>query len=385
MRTFAHLLVAGALGLSACAPSKDRTTDPNRLALRGAVPVNPLPKVDFTLTDTHGRPFDFRKETNGKITLLYFGYTYCPDVCPLQMATLAAAMKELDPAVRDRIEVVFVSVDPERDTAERMAHWLGSFDTTFIGVRGTDEQIAKILSFYNFPAPKHVGSPPNYSVSHPALVYAFTPDNLGRGMYDSETTKAIWVHDLNLIAGHDWSQAAADQAAGTAGGAAARATDAAASEAGPPESGASDTSPADQTGAASGQTTPAQRAGTIQVLDAYAPKPAGGNNTAMYLTLLNTGARPDTLLSVFSGVALSASLHTTQRKDGVEEMVPIDWVALPPGDTVRLKPGGMHVMLDGLSEELSPGGTFPASLIFAHAGTIPATVRIVTYAEMGGG
>jgi hypothetical protein len=66
-------------------------------------------------------------------------------------------------------------------------------------------------------------------------------------------------------------------------------------------------------------------------------------------------------------------------------MVPIDWVALPPGDTVRLKPGGMHVMLDGLSEELSPGGTFPASLIFAHAGTIPATVRIVTYAEMGGG
>ncbi len=369
MRTFAHMLIVGALALSACAPSNDKTPDPDRLALKGVAPVSPLPKVDFTLTDTHGRPFDFRKETDGKITLLYFGYTYCPDVCPLQMATLAAAMKELDAQVRNRIEVVFVTVDPERDTPERLSHWLGSFDTTFIGVRGTDEQIAKALAFYNFPAPKHVGSEPNYSVSHPSLVYAFTPDDLGRGMYDSETTKAIWVHDLNLIASHDWSKAAGGVAATGAAdtGAAAGASDRASS------------------GRTSAVSATAGQSETIKVLDAYAPKPAGGNMTAMYMTLLNTGSETDTLLSVSSGVARSASLHATETKGGVDEMVRIDDVPLPPGDTVRLKPGGLHVMLEGLGEELRPGSTFPAALIFARAGTVPATVRIVTYEEMGGG
>jgi len=368
MRTFAHFLVAGALVLTACAPSKDKPADPNRLALRGAVPVNPLPKVDFTLTDTHGRPFNFRKETAGKITLLYFGYTYCPDVCPLQMATLAAAMKELDPSVRKRVEVVFVSVDPARDTRERLAHWLGSFDTTFVGLRGTDEQIAKALAFYNFPAPKEVGEKPNYSVSHPALVYAFTPDDLGRGMYDSETTKAIWVHDLNLIASHDWSTVTTESGATEA----------------PPSP---DTSASGTAAAGSGGTSavPADQRATVRVLDAYAPRPAGGDATALYLTLLNTGSEPDTLLDLSTSASRSASLHATRKEDGVEQMVPIDFVPLPPGDTVRLQPGGMHVMLQGLGEELRPGSTFPATLVFAKAGTVPATVRIVTYAQMRGG
>ncbi len=392
MRTFAHLLVAGALVLTACAPSKDKTPDPNRLALKGTVPVNPLPKVDFTLTDTHGRPFNFRKETDGKITLLYFGYTYCPDVCPLQMATLAAAMKELDPSVRKRVEVVFVSVDPERDTRERLAHWLGSFDTTFVGLRGTDDQIAKALAFYNFPAPKQVGEKPNYSVSHPALVYAFTPDNLGRGMYDSETTRAIWVHDLNLIASHDWSQAMTSSSAaaepspsdmsgaGTAVDASPGAASGSASDTGSSANGS------DAAGtSASDQATAGNQHRTVRVLDAYAPRPATGDATAMYLTLLNTGSEPDTLLSLSTGAARSASLHTTRKAEGVEQMVPMDFVPLPPGDTVRLQPGGMHVMLEGLAEELRPGSTFTASLIFAKAGTVPATVRVVTYAQMRGG
>jgi protein SCO1/2 len=368
MRTLAHVLIAGALVLTACSPSNKKATDPNRISILGTAPISPLPKVEFTMEDTHGQPFDFRKETDGKITLLYFGYTYCPDVCPLQMATLSAAMKELDPSVRKQIEVVFVTVDPARDTPERLAHWLGSFDTTFIGVRGTPKQIDKALSFYRFSPPTKSGSGLNYTVSHPSLVYAFTPDNRGRGMYGSETTKAIWVHDLNLMAHHDWTHATSAETASASGAG----------------SGGSATSAQPSTAAAASGYASGSSAPGVKILDAYVPRPASGHTAALYLTMLDTSSVPDTLLSVSTGMAESATLHATQTQNGMERMVPLDWVALPPGDTVRLKPGARHVMLDGVVGELRPGSTFPATLIFARAGEIPATVRVVTYADLAG-
>ncbi len=362
MRTLAHVLVAGALVLTACSPSKKQPTDPNRISILGTAPVTPLPKVEFTMMDTQGHPFDFRKETDGKITLLYFGYTFCPDVCPLQMATLSAAMKELTPAVRKKIRVVFVTVDPQRDTPERLSHWLHSFDTTFIGVRGTLKQVDKALAFYRFNPPHKSGDGPNYTVSHPALVYAFTPDNRGRGMYPDKTTKAVWVHDLNLMAHHHWVPMPSE------GSGAATAS----------ASTAADGTPVTQSAAStSGPTAPG-----VKIIDAYTPKPASGTTAALYLTMLDTSSVPDTLLSVSTGMAESATLHATETKNGVEHMVRLDWVALPPGDTVRLEPGARHVMLEGVAGELRPGSTFPASLIFARAGEVPATVRVVTYAEM---
>lgn len=371
MRTLAHVLVAGALVLTACSPSNKKPPDPNRISILGTAPVTPLPKVEFTMMDTQGHPFDFRKETDGKITLLYFGYTFCPDVCPLQMATLSAAMKELTPAVRKKIRVVFVTVDPARDTPQRLSHWLGSFDTTFIGVRGTMKQIDKALAFYRFPAPHRSGSPPNYTVSHPSLVYAFTPDNRGRGMYPSKTTKAVWVHDLNVMAHHHWVHVASDEttapaAAASAGAGAEAAQSAPSTAARPSESGGGSAAPG------------------VKIIDAYTPKPASGNMAALYLTMLDTSSVPDTLLSVSTGMAESATLHATETTNGVEHMVRLDWVALPPGDTVRLEPGARHVMLEGVVGTLRPGSTFPATLIFARAGEVPATVRVVTYADIAG-
>ncbi len=105
----------------------------------------------------------------------------------------------------------------------------------------------------------------------------------------------------------------------------------------------------------------------------------------MYLTLLDTSSVPDTLLSVSTHIARRATLHETRAVNGMERMVPIPSVPLPPGDTVRLKPGARHVMLEGLVGELRPGTTFPATLRFAHAGAVRATVRVVTYAQIAGG
>jgi protein SCO1 len=336
------LAVAATAGLS-CRPPAEKPRDPDDLPLLGTKPFSLLPKPDFTFTDTRGRPYDFRKETDGKIALLYFGYTYCPDVCPLEMATLGAALKEVDAAVRGRVQVVFVTVDPARDTAERLSSWLASFDTTFVGLRGSRTAVDSVLAVYGFPPTKTESVGDGYVVSHPGLVYAFTPDDHGRAMYGSETTKATWVHDLNLIAGHPW--VAADS---TPGAASARA------------------------GAAGG----------IRVLDAYAPEPAAGGSMAVYLTLLNTGGTADTLVGLAANLAGRASLHETRHMEGMEHMSPVSAIALPPGDTVRLEPGGRHGMLEELSSTPRAGDTLQVILRFALAGALVVPTRVVRYADL---
>ena len=120
--------------VAACGVPADGGT---RGELRGWVIDTPVPKPDLTLTDTNGEAFDLRAETEGYLTLVFFGYTYCPDVCPVHMANLGAVFGDLIPEVRDRIKVVFVSTDPERDTPERLRSWLDNFDRSFVGLRGT--------------------------------------------------------------------------------------------------------------------------------------------------------------------------------------------------------------------------------------------------------
>jgi protein SCO1/2 len=347
MRRAASLIfAAAALASLSCGPPAEKPKDPDDLPLLGTKPFSLLPKPDFTFTDTRGRPFDFRKETEGRIALLYFGYTYCPDVCPLEMATLGAALKELDPAVRSRITVVFVTVDPARDTPERLDKWLGSFDTTFVGLRGEQAAVDSVLAIYGFPPTKTQSVGDGYVVSHPALVYAFTPDDKGRAMYGSDTKKGTWVHDLNLIAGHDWPAPVA-------------------------------------AGATAGSAPAAEAGGDVRVLSAYAPAPPAGSTTmAVYLTLLNVGTTPDTLLGIASDVAAQGSLHETMHMGNMDHMTPVAAIALAPGDTVRLEPGGRHGMLEALTRAPSAGDTLQVTLRLAHAGTLTVATRVVRYEDL---
>ncbi|MEE8175168.1 MAG: SCO family protein, partial [Gemmatimonadota bacterium] len=108
MAAAALLLIAPAQG---CGDGSGQNEAAN--GFRGVM-LEPGPRPDFTLTDTRGRPFDFRRETDGKVALLFFGYTHCPDVCPVQMAGIAAVLRDLPWEIRDRIEVVFVTTDPAR-------------------------------------------------------------------------------------------------------------------------------------------------------------------------------------------------------------------------------------------------------------------------------
>jgi len=91
---------------------------------RGGLVTPPLPKPRFTLTDTSGVPFDLWLKTQEHVTLLFFGYTHCPDMCPLQMSTIAVALKKIPPEFADQFKVVFVTTDPERDSPQVLRSWL---------------------------------------------------------------------------------------------------------------------------------------------------------------------------------------------------------------------------------------------------------------------
>jgi protein SCO1/2 len=202
----AALLVAAVAG---CARPDERAQAEdagNPYGLRGRVLPGPIPKPDLVLTDGHGRSFDLRRETDGYLTLLFFGYTWCPDICPVHMANLAAVLKTLRPTVRERIRVVFVTTDSDRDTPERLATWLANFDPTFIGLTGDTALINGAQRALYLPLPQ-VGEPDStgaYLVGHAAAIMAFTPDNLARAMYPFGIRQGDWAHDLPKLLEIAW-------------------------------------------------------------------------------------------------------------------------------------------------------------------------------------
>jgi protein SCO1/2 len=193
---WALLVIAG------CGRSGSHTFDPHGLA--GPLIDPPLPKPELLLRDTDGARFDLQKETEGFLTLLFFGYTHCPDLCPVQMANLAAAMKRMDPKLTERMKVVFVTVDPRRDTPPVIRSWLDHFDHRFIGLTGDSASIAWAFTQLRLghpmaPVPVR-GDSGVYTVNHTVLVLAFTGDNLAHVAYPSGIRVDDWVKDLTHLA-----------------------------------------------------------------------------------------------------------------------------------------------------------------------------------------
>lgn len=198
----AAAVVASRGGGSTTTAGDEATTEaaPDGGRWHGALLGEPQPRPDFTLTDTEGRPYGFAAETQGRLTLLFFGYTSCPDICPIHMATLSAALDQ--PGMPDPT-VVFVTTDPARDTPERLREWLDKFDTGFVGLHGTPEEIraaeeaAQVL-------PSMIttddGAPPApgdaYEVGHAAQLIAYTPDDLAHVVYPSGVRRQDWEADL---------------------------------------------------------------------------------------------------------------------------------------------------------------------------------------------
>jgi len=130
----------------------------------------------FSLIDHTGKPVtddDFR----GKFILVFFGYTSCPDVCPMDLQIMAQAMDELGQAA-DRVQPIFITVDPARDTPEKIAEYVSHFHPRLIGLSGTRQQTAAAARNYGVISMKIINenNPENYSLNHSALIYLLGPD-----------------------------------------------------------------------------------------------------------------------------------------------------------------------------------------------------------------
>ncbi len=139
-------------------------------AFHGMVLQSPKPAPDFTLVTEGGKEVSL-KDFRGKIVLLYFGYTFCPDVCPTTMRELARAMEILGEKKAQKVQVIMISVDSERDTPEVVAEYARNFYPTFIGVTGTLDQIAQVATMYGIYFKKNEGTAATgYLVDHTATV-----------------------------------------------------------------------------------------------------------------------------------------------------------------------------------------------------------------------
>ncbi|UCD24400.1 MAG: SCO family protein [Gemmatimonadota bacterium] len=204
MKPFGRLSITSmiaVIGAAACIPDAPPRPD----ELRGTSYPAPLEKPDFSLIRTNGDTFDFRAETDGFVTLLFFGYTHCPDVCPIHMANIAAVLRNLPPDVSRAVKVVMVSTDPDRDTPDRFGPWLAQFDPSFVGLIGPIEEVNAIQSRLQLPpASKYGDDPGSYTVGHSARVIAFTADNRAHVSYPFGTRQNDWAHDLPLLVKAEW-------------------------------------------------------------------------------------------------------------------------------------------------------------------------------------
>ncbi|MEU9340632.1 SCO family protein [Streptomyces sp. NPDC048278] len=214
-KTFAAavLLAAATLTLSACGSGDDDAKSPvtvisgdnsNKAA---TVLDTPFEKPDLVLTDTHGKKYDLRAETKGRPTLVYFGYTHCPDVCPLTMNNLAVAKKALSKADQAKLRVVFVTTDPARDTPSELGKWLKGIDPQFIGLTGdfaTIQAGARTLGISIEPTHKDKKTGKVVSV-HGTQVIAFSPKtDGGYVLYGEDATVDDYTKDLpKLIQGEN--------------------------------------------------------------------------------------------------------------------------------------------------------------------------------------
>ena len=173
--------------LSACSKPEYQGTDISEAGLGG----------EFTLSDHSGKKrtlADFK----GKAVVIFFGYTHCPDVCPTTMIELKNAMQQLGSRA-DQVQVLFVSVDPERDTQAVLSQYVPVFDSRFLGLSGTAKELAEVAGRYKIIYQKQVGSSGDYTVDHSAGSYLIDKTGKPRVRVSYGAGASVFAHDLTLL------------------------------------------------------------------------------------------------------------------------------------------------------------------------------------------
>ena len=205
MRILSALLIAAL----ACAGCQEKSAAPAPQTASAPAPSPAFTNTDvtglgyaqnFALKDFNGAPRalgDFK----GKAVIIFFGYTQCPDVCPTTMHDLAEAMKQLGP-LADKVQVLFITVDPERDTAQLLAQYVPAFDKRFLGLTGTLPEIDKTAKDFHVYYQKVPGKTrDSYSIDHTAGLYIYDPEGRIRVFASNTAPMESITHDLRILLG----------------------------------------------------------------------------------------------------------------------------------------------------------------------------------------
>ncbi|HWX02697.1 SCO family protein [Collimonas sp.] len=204
--TSAVSLLAGllmALSLAACGDksaggSQEMTLSPAKTAFNNTDVTGLGYARDFALTDHTGKPRTLA-DYKGKVVVVFFGYTQCPDVCPTTMVEMANVLKEMGP-LASKVQVLFVTVDPERDTQELLSKYVPAFDPSFVGLYGDAAATEKVAKEFRVFYQKVPGKTPgSYSMDHTAGSYVFDPDGHIRLFIRHGQGPEPIAHDLKLL------------------------------------------------------------------------------------------------------------------------------------------------------------------------------------------
>jgi protein SCO1 len=159
----------------------------------------PQPAKDFILQAPDGSPFRLSKH-RGEVVVLSFGYTFCPDVCPTTLVELAQVRALLE-GLAGRVRVLFITLDPERDTPERLGVYATAFDPSFLGLTGTPDQLAQVREAYGVKARKEVvpGTSAEYLIAHSTHTYVIDPAGRLRLVFPFGMSIEEMTHDLKLL------------------------------------------------------------------------------------------------------------------------------------------------------------------------------------------
>ncbi|GAB2468858.1 SCO family protein [Jatrophihabitans fulvus] len=207
MKRVLFLLVAVVALVAGCSSSGDPAPKSSELignsgdgTYLGAGLTPPQPRPSFTLTDTAGKKFAFGTATSGRPTLLFFGYTNCPDVCPTTMADVQAALQKVPASVAAKTDVVFVTTDVKRDKPSVLKKWLSNFSpktqgARFIGLTGTQTEIDAAQ------AAAHITVAEDNGQTHSSQLLLYGPDDYARVTFLQSVNLSKQVaHDLPVVA-----------------------------------------------------------------------------------------------------------------------------------------------------------------------------------------
>ncbi len=189
----AGALATGAAGLLAACSKKEKVSEFKGVDITGAEYAR-----DFNLPDQNGQMRSL-KDFAGKVVVVFFGYTQCPDVCPTSMVELAEVKRSLG-ADSERMQGIFITVDPERDTPEVLRAYMANFDPGFLALRGTPEQLAAVAKDFKVYYKKVDGqTPTSYTMDHSAGSYVYDPQGRLRIYNRYGSGAPALLHDVQLL------------------------------------------------------------------------------------------------------------------------------------------------------------------------------------------